>query len=177
MEKISQSNDDKIDNKKKSITKEQKTKVLIIAASVCLVAGVAGVGIAKASSKGDRHEAFAERFAQRFNVNKEDVKKVFIQHKAEVREERRTAIRKRHEDELNQAVASGKITIAQKISILKRVEEIQAIRKENIEEGREFRKERREESQKHREEMEEWASDNGIPKGLIGHHGPHMRKK
>lgn len=160
----------KSDEKKKNegITKDKKTKTLIIAASVCLIAGTVGIGFANADSKDERHNSLINSFVQKFNLNESDVEEVFTQHREQMQTERRAEMKKQHEERLDKAVADGKITAAQKDLVLAKIEETQAQKDEVRKEGKEFREERRAEMQKHRDEMKKWASDNGIPEDVMG---------
>ncbi|MEA1926279.1 MAG: hypothetical protein U9M90_03510 [Patescibacteria group bacterium] len=138
-------------------------KKIIITALVLGAISLAGVLSASAVwANNVKHESTIQRLADRFNLNKDEVKDVFEQQRTERREIRKERRIKRLDD----AVKNGQITEEQKTLILEKMEEL---RKETAEKRGEFRE--------HREEMEKWARDNGIDIHLLGrkHRTGHFR--
>ena len=154
--------------------KNKKIIIPVIALSILLGAGAYGVGGAYASeSDSNFRNSLIEKIAQKFNLNKDEVEKVF----KEDREERRTQMEERFNQRLNEAVSNGELTEAQKSLILAKREELQKEREAKITEKRnkgerpskEEMETRHQEMKTQREALEKWASDNGIDlKYLMG---------
>lgn len=131
-----------------------------------------GTNKAYADNQSGKYPPIIKKLVERFNLNEEEVKKVFD----EAREERRAEMRARFEERLNQAVKEGKITEQQKKAIMAKKEEMQAEREKLKDLTPEERRQMRE---KHKQELEAWAKENGIDLNLLpmlfgkGHHGPH----
>lgn len=81
-----------------------------------------------------------EKLIERFNLNKDEVKKTIEDYKTERQNQRRKQI----EERLNKAVKDGVITEAQKEALLKKMEEWQN------------------QNRNQREEMRKWLEDSGI---------------
>ncbi|MDO8507369.1 MAG: hypothetical protein Q7S53_02270 [bacterium] len=150
-----------------------KTKTLAVTAvalGTFALAGIYGVGVIKAETAENGRDTIVQKIADKFKLNKDEVKAVFDENRAE----RQGKMEERFEANLNKAVESGKITEAQKSAILTKHKEIQAKRDGLKDLPQE---ERHDAMQKIHEEMENWAKDNGIDMSQIagprgeGHHG------
>lgn len=146
--------------------KKRSSKKLIIIgslASLVFAGGLLGADYVKA--QGDRNcTSMVEKIAQKFNLNKDEVQKVFD-------EERTERITERHasfEENLSKSVEEGKISEEQKQLILKKMEELRAEREKFIELTRE---ERREKMQETRSNMESFLEENGIDESVLRHGG------
>jgi len=140
-------------------------KKLLTIAGLLVTAGAAGVlglsHVSAESSTGDSN--LAEKIAQKFNLNKDEVQKVFDEAHAERKAEHHAKI----EERLTQAVKDGKLTEEQKSKILAKLEEIKQDRpsKEDLE-GKTDKERRALKVDKH-EDLEQWAKDNDIPEEYL----------
>lgn len=96
------------------------------------------------SSWQDHWDTMIEKMAAKFNLKKDDVKKVFDEVKSEQKKTRETEREKQFESMLTQAVKDGKITEDQKYKILAKHKELV---------GQKGTK---------RQEMQAWAKENNI---------------
>lgn len=131
-------------------------KPLAIAGVVTTVglASVTGIGIASAqsstTSSGSGASSLIDKLASKFNLNKDEVKAVFDQEKADREAEHQAEITKR----LETAVKDGKITAEQKTLIETKLKDLQT------------------ERENERAELEKWASDNKIDAKYLMMGGP-----
>lgn len=127
-----------------------------------------------ADDGGFRENGLIQRIMEKFGLNKDAVNQVVNQY----RSERKAEMQQKQEENLNQAVESGKITQGQKTALQ---EKMQEWRDSKPDFSNMSQKEKREDMENHREEMQNWAEDQGIdlqqlnlggPKGPgIGRHG------
>lgn len=156
-------------------------KVLLTAAAVSVIGVGSLATVARAQTDGD---TLVDKISQRFNVDKNEVQKVFDEdHQA-----RHAEREKNYEEMLNQAVKDGKLTQEQKDKVLAKHNEIKKEMEQNREEMKnktqeerqQLHEQRRDEMDKKRAELEQWEKDNGIPSGYLmpkrgeGHGGPGM---
>jgi hypothetical protein len=128
-----------------------------------LLAGIAGIvglasitGLAAAATDSNTGTSLVDRIATRFNLNKDDVQKVFEENRAEREAEHQQKI----EERLNQAVTDGKITSVQKDQILSKLSELKTFMETLKDKTHE---ERHTAMEQKRTELEQWAKDNNIP--------------
>ncbi|EKE11256.1 MAG: hypothetical protein ACD_15C00113G0021 [uncultured bacterium] len=166
----------------------EQNKRYFIPSLVLLAAMGAGVyGTNNAGAQvGENQSSIIERMASKFNLNKDEVQKVFD----EEREERQKLRQENMEKRLSDAVSRGELTENQKKLILDKKASLRKeaeARREEMQKNREnlgnmtenerkaFVEERQAEMKKHREEMETWAKNNGIDiKYLMGPMGERM---
>jgi len=138
------------------------------------VGTLAGVASAQSSSTGSNGDSLVDQIAQRFNLNKDDVQKVFDENRSQHLAERQ----QRMEDRLDQAVTDGKITSAQKDAILAQIKDMQSyidsIKDKSADERRTLMKQKL-------NELRQWAKDNNLTQyvpmmGGHGHHGMGMMR-
>jgi hypothetical protein len=136
-------------------------KSLLLAVAVTTI-GLAGMGAAAkaATTSNTEGTGLVDKIAQKFNLNKDDVQKVFD----EDRQSHEAEHQAKMEERLSQAVTDGKITEEQKTKILAKIKELDAAR----ESEREAMKDKTQEERKtlmeqKRAELEQWAKDNNIP--------------
>lgn len=130
-------------------------KLLISVGSLGAVAAIAFAGSAVVLADSENGQnGLAQRIAQRFNLNQEEVEAVM--------QENREA---RHEEHLNQLVADGKITEEQKALLQEKHKEMQANRVQDRNLSQEEREAKREQN---RAEMKAWAEENGIDLSVLG---------
>ena len=139
-----------------------------------------GAGTAVATTNASAHEGGAkdslvEKLASKFNLNKDEVKQVFEENRAE----RQAKHQAEFEKKLEQLVADGKITSEQKDKITAKFAELKQ-KRESEKDSEATKEERKESFKKEREELKAWAEQNGIDLDLIkpeggpgGHGGPH----
>jgi len=135
-------------------------KVIIPTAVLVGLAAVGLFGIKSIGAVGNGYSPLAEKIANRFGLNKNEVEAVFEEDRVQRQEEMKT----RHEDRLNQAVSDGKITEEQKQAVIAKKAELQENRQDMANLTDEERKQKMDE---HRQEMETWAEENGVDLGLF----------
>ena len=159
----------------KESAKNQKLKTWLLVTALAL--GVVGSAIVLtqpvAAQENGEYPLIIQKLVERFGLDAGEVREVFEEH----REERQAEHQARFEERLNEAVAEGEITEAQKEAILAKKEEMLQKREEwrNL-----SQEERHEAMNQHREEMKTWAEENGIDfkdfcagfGGRGGHFGP-----
>lgn len=151
----------------------KKSLLLVGVFATLSVVTLAGFSVASASTNGS---TLAEKLAQRFNLNKDEVQKVLDQN----REEKQTEHRAKFEERLNTAVKDGKLTEDQKTIILAKLDELQKEREQDRDKVKAMSEEERRAfmKQKH-DELDAWAQQNNIPRGYLPMgprglgHGPH----
>ncbi len=155
--------------KQKIIIKaETKNKLMIAAASICLLTGLYGASVTMASSNLGSREGLVEMLSSKFNLDEKEVEKVLKQHQLENQAEKQAEMKIKLEEKLNQAVTDGKITSDQRTLVLAKRVEMQNKINEEVYGWSEKREARREKMENYREEMKQWAEDNGIDATLIG---------
>lgn len=123
-------------------------KKFILPALILAIAGITVFGISqvRAQVSGGNRSAITKKLVERFSLKENEVQAVFD----EEHQERLAQMGAEFEEKLTQEVADGKLTAAQKESILAK----------------------RQELQKQHEELRNWAEENNIdPKYLMGGFG------
>lgn len=129
------------------------------------LAGLGTMGVAKAATSstndphGDPQSSIIEKIASKFNLNKDEVKKVF--------DEDHTARQAEHEarmqQTLDQLVKDGKLTQEQADKLTAKAKELKADRDANRDSMKDkSESERKSARDAKREELKKWLSDNGI---------------
>jgi hypothetical protein len=143
--------------------------------SLMVVAALASVGLASvmalstASAATDSKTTLVDRIATKFNLNKDDVQKVFDEQKAEHQAEHKAKL----EEKLSAAVTSGELTEDQKSKILAKLDEMASKRQElKAQLESKTPEERRDLMEDQRDELEDWADENNIPTKYL-HFGGH----
>ena len=117
-----------------------------------LVVGAGALGGSAIAESGDNsYPPIVDKIAAKFNLSKDEVKKVFEEERAAHQAEHKQQL----EEKLNQAVKDGKLTEEQKTKLLAKMEEMVQARVEQ-------RQENKEEIDKRRDEFKTWANQNGI---------------
>ncbi|MFA6183960.1 MAG: hypothetical protein WC682_02555 [Parcubacteria group bacterium] len=156
--------------------KDKKIIIPAVALAILMGVGAYGIGNIYASEDNDP-KSIVEKIADKFNLSKDDVQKVFDEDRSVRVKEMET----RFENMLNKAVSDGKLTEAQKKIILDKKAEIRSGFESNRENMRNLSREEMESKIKsERESLEKWASDNGIDMQYLmgmggygrGGHGP-----
>lgn len=138
----------------------------ILALGVLGAVGMSSVGFAGLANaqSNNRQDSLVDKISSRFNLNKDDVKKVF----EEKHEQREAEHEKKFAEKLDQLVKDGKITAEQKSKIEAKFKEIHEQREKSRSENQNLsHQERHEKMETQREELEQWAKDNGINLDLI----------
>jgi hypothetical protein len=148
-----------------------KAKKSLLAASAIAVLGLSALTALRANSTyaAANSSNLINRFAERFNLNRDEVQSVFDEHRSSQMAERGQIM----QDRLAQAVTDGKITQAQADLLLVKHTEMQTFMASLTDKTME---ERREAMQTKRDEMRQWAQENNIPLqnlafGMTGRHG------
>lgn len=131
-----------------------------------------GYGTARAyASNPDKYPSIIQKLVDKFGLNEDEVKAVFDEDRKgrqqgmQARfEEQKKEMETRFEEQLNQAVADGKINEEQKQAILIKKEEMQADREELKNLSAEEKEER---VKAHQQEMETFAQEIGIDSELL----------
>ena len=128
----------------------QINKKLVTLAAIATVAGssvLGGAAIAATNNDDGNYPPIVDKIAAKFNLDKEEVKKVFDEERSEHQAEHQQKL----EERLTQAVNDGKLTEDQKTKLLAKMEELAAERQTE-----------KESRQDRRQEFEDWAEENGI---------------
>ncbi|MDB5186294.1 MAG: hypothetical protein JWL85_817 [Candidatus Saccharibacteria bacterium] len=131
------------------------SKSLAVAGAVATIGltSAVGIGVASAatSSSSSDSSSLVEKIASKFNLNKDDVQKVFDENKVAREAEQQQKV----SDRLQKAVDAGKITATQKTLIENKSKELQTARDTE------------------RTELQKWADDNKIDAKYLmgGKHG------
>lgn len=124
-----------------------------------------GVSLA-ANAQANDGNTLVDKIAKKFNLNKDDVQKVFDENKAEHEAERQQRLEKK----LDKAESDGKITSAQKEQIIAKLKETKSFF-DSLKDK--TPKERETAFKAKRAELQKWAKDNNIPEGLLMPGGMH----
>ena len=154
-------------------------KIMLGLAILLLVAGTFASQSAFAQTTNDTSpmSSLVEKIATKFNLNKDDVQEIFD----EDRQAHETEMKMNYEKKLSDAVASGKITEAQKTLILQKHTEMEASRKANMQNMKNLSQDaRKAQFEKEKTALDAWAKENGIDTQYLfglggrGHrgHGP-----
>lgn len=150
--------------------KRFKKSLIVAGATIAVGASVlGGVSAVSAATNTDGRDTLADKIASKFNLNKDEVKAVFEENKAEHQAEHKAKV----EENLSQAVTDGKLTEDQKSKITAKMDEL----KTQFESERDAMKDKTHEERKavmeqRRTELEKWATDNGIPTEYLKFAGP-----
>lgn len=149
-----------------------KKNLMIAGSLVTIGASAIGVSAVSAASNNDGRDGLVSKIASTFNLNQNEVQKVFDEN----REEHQAEHKARLEERLTKAVENGKISEDQKNLILAKMDENKAF----FESLKDMSKSERKTALKnHREDMKSWAEKNGIDKEYLrpshhfGRHGGH----
>lgn len=124
-----------------------------------------GVSLA-ASAQANNGSTIVDKIAKKFDLNKDDVQKVFDENRAEHEAERQQRLEKK----LDKAVSDGKITSAQKDQIIAKLGEMKSFFDSLKDKSP---AERKASLKAKRGELQQWAKDNNIPDGLLMPEGMH----
>lgn len=148
-------------------------KSLLITGAVATVGltSATGIGVASAATDGPAIEkgtnSLVDRIAEKFNLNKDEVKAVFEEEHAE----RKAEMQQKMEERLDKAVAEGKLTEEQKQKILAKLAEVRAQHEAAFESMKdktpEERKAFKQELHGDREDLKVWAEENDIPEEYL----------
>lgn len=177
--------------------KASSGKLLLPIAVLALVAGAMTFGIMRSSDKhssfiGVAHadttntqseSSIIQRLASRFNINQSDVEQVFKDHRSAMHAQREENIKAHFTARLQSLVDGGKITGDQKTAIENKFQEIherieterkswQDSKEDWVNKSQEERQKAREERKAKiddvKKEIDQWLSDQGIDKNVIG---------
>ncbi len=133
------------------------------------------MGLASAATTSSTSgQSIVDRLASKFNLNKDDVQKVFDEDRSAHEAERTAEVKTR----LDQLVKDGKITQAQEDKLIAKGKELQSLREANRDSMKDKTDaERKAAMETGRTAFEKWLSDNGIAKEygrliMGGHGGP-----
>lgn len=152
---------------------------LLVGGTIAAV-GIAGLGtmgiVSAATTPNSPHQSIIDRIATKFNLNKNDVQKVFDEDKTSHQADRELKMKER----LDKAVKDGKLTQDQEDKLIAKLKEMETQRQAN----RDALKDKTEAERKtamdtEREAFQKWLTDNnipaefGLPTGGPGHMGMH----
>lgn len=124
------------------------------------VTTLAGVGLVNAQSSQTSGSGLVDKIAQKFNLNKDDVQKVFDEDRASHEAE----MQQKMDERLTKAVKDGKLTQAQADAIKSKLSEMKSFM-DSLKDKTED--ERHEAMKTKMDELKQWATDNNIPKGYM----------
>lgn len=129
---------------------------VIASLTLALMLGTACTGTLGAEPlKEGEYPPLVERFAERFNLDKDEI----LEFLEELKEEKRLEMEQRFEERLDELVEEGELTAAQKEAILDKKEEMEAF-KEGI--GDMTVDEAKQAFKEMKEELKDWAEENDI---------------
>jgi hypothetical protein len=146
-------------------------KPLIATAAFAVVStvGLGASAYAVTDSSNNNGSSIVNKIAEKFNLNKDEVKEVFTEEKAERTEERKAE----QVERLATAVEGGDLTQAQSDYITKALAEIESLRSDTSSEDKADAS--REETKAKMDALRDWATENEVDKKLVGHAGGHGR--
>jgi len=138
----------------------KKRNLVLVTTIGLLLAGGSLVATTSANASDDSSPfgGLVEKIALEFNLNQDEVQKVFDEDRQERHAERQQEL----EDRLSQAVTDGKITDVQKTAILNKLEEMET-NKPDFGDFKDKTVEERDQAMEQRKtELENWAEENGL---------------
>lgn len=139
-------------------------------------AGLGSVGLVNAATTSSEstnpQSSLVDKLVNTFNLNKDDVQKVFDEERTSRMAERE----QRQADQLNKLVEEGKLTQAQVDKLIAKANEVKAEREANRDTMKDkTHEERKAAMEERRAEMKQWLGDNDIPEEygrfIFGGHG------
>ena len=124
------------------------------------IATLAGAGLVNAHTSSTSSADLVDKIAQKFNLNKDDVQKVFDEDRAAHLAERQQQM----EERLTQAVKDGKLTQAQADAIKAKLQEMKSFM-DSLKDK--TTQERHEAMKTKMDELKAWATQNNIPNGYL----------
>lgn len=160
------------------IKKSIKNSILVTGAAAAVgLSGIAGVGAVSAQNDTGDNNGIVGKIASTFNLNQDEVKKVFDENRQEHQAEREA----KRGEKLQKLVDEGSLTAEQKTALEAKFAEQKAEREANRDANKDLTKEQR--KAKHEENkaaFEAWAKEQGIDLsklggGMKGERGPERR--
>jgi hypothetical protein len=136
------------------------TKQSLLVASTAAIIGLATIGTGITLAAAPAKSTIVDKLAERFNLNRDDVQKVFEEHRQETQIERQQKLK----DRLDQAVKDGKLTQVQEDAILAKVQEVEAFMatlKDKTPTEREAA------IKTEMDSVKQWVKDNNIPEQYV----------
>lgn len=139
-------------------------KLLLIGGTslAVVLASLAGIGVVSAQSDTTASSSIVDKIAQKFNLNKADVQKVFDEDHVAREVEHKTELKAT----LDQAVNDGKITADQEAKLIAKLDEMHAAREKARTDTNTTATDRRATMEKERTDFEAWLKANNIPTDL-----------
>lgn len=145
-------------------TNLKSKKVVVPALALAILISAGAYGISRANGNDDNRNNLIAKISSRFGLSQSDIEKVFEENRSEMQAKRLAEA----ENKLNEYVAKGEITEAQKNLILAKRKEMQAERQSQGNDLRNMtREERQAEMEKRHDEMEAWCEANGIDEKYV----------
>ncbi len=146
-------------------------KPLLVASGVFAI-GIASLGVISSASADTGNGSLAQKIAQKFNLNQDEVESVLEEH----HEQKKAEHKQDRSEKLSQAVSDGKITEEQKDKIVAKIEEFDSEREASKGKAKQMSKEERKAMMDtKRNELKEWADQNDIPEEALHYLMPHRR--
>lgn len=160
-----------------------KFKMPQMLAATALTIGLAATGVgavhaATTANKTNPMSNLVNAIASKFNLNSADVQQVFDQQHLQMQAERQQQFK----DRLAEQVTAGNLTQDQANKIIAKMQEIETQHQTNMQSMQTMTAEQRQAvMEKERTALEQWATDNNIPKqylrfGMGKGHGGHDKK-
>lgn len=144
-------------------------KLALISGTLAAVGIASFVGLGAASAQGENgQDSIATKIAQKFNLNKDDVQKVFDEQREAHQADRKAEMKAK----LDQAVKDGKITADQEAKLIAKLDEMKANRPDFKSMTDAEREAARTAMETKRTEFEAWLTANNIPADLLPKGGP-----
>lgn len=146
-------------------------KKIIVSALVTVLTGMSLFGVTSAFAQDfdKQSSTLVQKIAERFNLNRDDVQKVFDEELAARHAEKQAHF----EEKLTQAVTKGQINEAQKQAILVKFQEMKHNKPDKSQFSNMTDEQRRLAMEQKRTELDSWAKEQGLDSGtlqdLLGH--------
>lgn len=139
----------------------RKILLSILAFTIVGTLTMAGAGQVYAQTNSNPWSNLSQIIAQKFGLDQNKVQEVVDQFHQQKRQEMVTSMSQKHEEWLNALVKEGKLTEAQKTSILNKLQELK--NKYNREDWKNLTPlERKDQAQNEFQELKTWAQSQGI---------------
>jgi hypothetical protein len=147
-------------------------KSMLLAGAITTLGAASAIGLStvSAASSTNGEQTLVDKLASRFNLNKDEVQKVFDEEHATHQAEREAKL----EERLSQAVKDGKLTEEQKTKIIAKLKEMKSemkIERGTLDDG--AKEELHKKMEERHAELEKWAKENNIPMEYLRPTGGH----
>ncbi len=150
---------------------KNKISLPLAAAAIAIGGAALGAGVIRAQAADTQTNPISNlvnAIAQKFNLNTQDVQKVFDEQHQQMEQQHQ----QQFTDRINQAVKDGKLTQEQADKIISKMQELDAQREaDKTAMQNKTETERRDYIKQQMDNLQKWATDNNIPSGYLSFGG------